>query len=332
MNDPSKFWSTEVLLRIDPSPPHSYFSVSDDEGDDLKELDLRVCNHTPSEVPLWTLEDAVRKAYSDKAEASDSDPKPNEEDTENAAALNIVELVAVGVNDTAAHEWISKLSRQEWNGFFHSDNSDFRGQLLSFTFNVDNKAQTDEHWDVTLEGSVLTQLQEYSTSKTCTVVPTDGGIKLEPTGDDESRLHGSMSSSEQRIITGEMSIKISATEMARCTFLLEQRLHDAAFLNQYRPPPSEFRHSRPKALWKFAATAVMAQVSARKPFSRTFWDERKRARGRFVDILLERKLGKALEDEEWGVYRSLQENLRHDDQEYYEALVQHKLSCMTRHG
>lgn len=269
----------------------------DDDDTDPAELDPNViCNYEPSEVPFWTLEKAFKEAYSSNVESSE--PNPEEPDNKNAGdgdAADEKNPSASGVDDNP--EWISKLSDQEWNGFCDSDNSDVKVQLLSFTFVVNNETPAEGHRDVEVEGSISTQSLQYSSRGKCKAMRSIQRIVLEPVADEGFQLAGNISSTDSGIMTGKIAIRISPTETMTCAFFMEQRLHDTDFYDQYRPPSSEFNRSKPRALWKFAFTAVVAQVSAGNPFCLAFWDERKRVRGRFVDLSLERKVGGSLGDE-----------------------------------
>ncbi|CDO71578.1 hypothetical protein BN946_scf184911.g48 [Trametes cinnabarina] len=94
---------------------------------------------------------------------------------------------------------------------------------------------------------------------------------------------------------------------------------------RYRPPPEEFEKNRPRALLKFATTAILDEVRERR--RRWTWDyfaERRDDRHRYVDLFKRKQLG-PLAPQEVAVLDALERKLSYEDLRFYRSIARSQL-------
>ncbi|KAH9849745.1 vacuolar protein sorting-associated protein 13 [Lenzites betulinus] len=94
---------------------------------------------------------------------------------------------------------------------------------------------------------------------------------------------------------------------------------------KYRPAAEEFEKSRPKALLKFATTAILDEVRDRK--RRWTWEyfaERRDDRHRYVDLFKRKHLG-PLAPQDVAMLEALERKLSYDDLRFYRSIARSQL-------
>ncbi|KIJ42134.1 hypothetical protein M422DRAFT_254828 [Sphaerobolus stellatus SS14] len=300
ISEASKFWSAETILRTDLLSV-SYFHFKE-EPNDLEDP-TQFCNHEVQlPIKVAPLHDALVKAYGNEVP-----PLP------------------------------FSLFEGEWNGYFYNDDHKISIQLLSFSFVSDNQGEagSTEPVEIEVEGSLIAAAKEFQVKGKDIMRHNQNLIEfaeLKCTGNyGLSELTGHINP-QTRMMTGTVSLHSPGSlTTTSCTLYMEQRTLSTASFDRFHPPASEFQTSKPRALWKFALDAVMAEVSQKFTFTRRYFAERRKTRQTYLDLMLERRLGRILEHEEYEVLWSLRSSFSKADAEFYDFLVKYMLSMRTRH-
>ncbi|KAI0724570.1 vacuolar protein sorting-associated protein 13 [Cerioporus squamosus] len=94
---------------------------------------------------------------------------------------------------------------------------------------------------------------------------------------------------------------------------------------KYRPPAEELQNNRPKALLRFATTAILDEVRERKrKWTWAYFAERRDDRQRYVDLFKRKQLG-SLSPAEVSMFEALERKLSYEDLRFYRSIARSQL-------
>ncbi|RDX55846.1 vacuolar protein sorting-associated protein 13 [Lentinus brumalis] len=94
---------------------------------------------------------------------------------------------------------------------------------------------------------------------------------------------------------------------------------------KYRPPIEELQSNRPRALLRFAMTAILDEVRERKrKWTWAYFAERRDDRQRYVDLFKRKQLG-SLSPAEVGMFEALERKLSYEDLRFYRSIARSQL-------
>ncbi|OSD03423.1 vacuolar protein sorting-associated protein 13 [Trametes coccinea BRFM310] len=94
---------------------------------------------------------------------------------------------------------------------------------------------------------------------------------------------------------------------------------------KYRPPAEEFENNRPRALLKFATTAIMDEVrDRRRRWTWEYFAERRDDRHRYVDLFKRKQLG-PLPPQDVAMLEALERKLSYEDLRFYRSIARSQL-------
>ena len=137
---------------------------------------------------------------------------------------------------------------------------------------------------------------------------------------------------------GQLDIS-SETITGTCGFVPDLLEHGFTFILKrtapeylrLRPPPEDFKDNRPRALWRYACTAIKDHVH-RKSMSWKFFKDRRDNRILFIELYTRyNSHGRPLNYEEYLEFRRLQASFTTADNRFYLSLAQNQIRRLAKH-